>query len=283
MSARRWAREPVVHFVVLGGLLFGLDAAVGQPAPSEPAPVGVTAAERRLVLGPDVQAAVAERWRTAHGRAPSDAELQRELDAWRDQEILYQEGLRLGLDRGDPAVRDRVAGKMAQALGDGVVVPEPTEDELRAWFARHPDRWSRPARIDFTHVFVAGADAAARARAEELRGRLANGAEPARLGDTFQGGRRYRARRLEDLAETFGDGFVAAVTGDATADADTWRLAPSRFGWHVVRIDRRTAAEAPAFEAVRDHVLKDWKDERRRALQATAMDELRARWTVESP
>lgn len=281
--SRRWLREPLVHFLAVGALLFAIDALRSGTAPATPAPRAArpaAAEDRHIVLDGEVRAGIVERWRTTMGVEPTAAQIERELDRWRDEEILYREGLRLGLDRGDPAVRERVARKMAQAVGAQAVVPEPTEDELRAWFDQHPERWARPAAIDFTHVFVAGNDAAARARADELHGRLVEGAEPARLGDTFQGGRRYRRRKLEDLAQTFGDRFA---DGLRAATVGGWQVVESRFGWHVVRLDARIAAEVPTFDAIRADVRKDWQDERRRALQEAAMGELRARWTVVGP
>lgn len=288
----RWWREPVLHFALIGAALFALDAAVtGRDATSEgPAPTDDAATagdrrlasegERRLVIGAEIRAELVERWRATHDREPTPAEIEAEIQRWRDDEILYREGLRLGIDRGDPVVRERIASKMAKAVGARVIVPEPADEELRAWFERNGERWARPELVDFTQVYVTGSDDAARARAEAILAQLGEGADPARLGDTFQGGRRYRRRKLDDLAGTFGDPFVAVVRALAP---DRWQLAPSRFGWHVVRVDRRTAAAAPSFDEVRADVRKDWQDERRRALQEEAMAELRQRWTVVTP
>lgn len=271
--APRWLREPVVHFLIVGASLFALDHLLRGAHEGE---------SSRLEVGPDVRASIAERWRTSRGAEPTEEDLARELESWKDEEILYREGLRRGLDRGDPAVRERIARKMAQALTATVVVPEPSEDELRAWHEEHAVRWQKPEAVDFTHVFIDGSGSEARARAEGILEQVTSGADPARLGDTFQGGRRYRRRKLDDLASIFGDDLVTALR-DAAAEGpppSTWRVVASRFGWHVVRLDGRTAGRAPPFEEVRADVRKDWLDARRDALTAEAMRELRARWTV---
>jgi hypothetical protein len=272
--APRWLREPVVHFLIVGAALFALDHVLGRAEEEE--------TSSRVEVGPDVRASIAERWRTSRGAEPTAEDLAREVEAWKDEEILYREGVRRGLDRGDPAVRERIARKMAQALTATVVVPEPSEEELRAWHAEHAERWQKAEAVDFTHVFVDGSGADARARAETILEQVTAGAEPARLGDTFQGGRRYRRRKLEDVAATFGDEFATALR-DAVAEGSppsAWRVVGSRFGWHVLRLDGRTAGGAPSFEEVRADVRKDWLDARRDALAAEAMRELRARWTV---
>ncbi len=259
---------------MVGAALFALDHGLRRAEQVE--------ASSRVEVGLDVRASLAERWRTSRGAEPSAEELEREVEAWKDEEILYREGVRRGLDRGDPAVRERIARKMGQALAATVVVPEPSEGELRAWYAEHAARWQKAEAVDFTHVFVDGSGDEARARAERILAQVAAGAEPARLGDTFQGGRRYRRRKLEDLAATFGDAFATALR-EAVSEGpppSAWRVVGSRFGWHVVRLDGRSAAEAPPFDEVVADVRKDWLDARRDALATEAMRDLRARWTV---
>src|SRR5687767_6364989 len=98
---------------------------------------------------------------------------------------------------------------MSYVLEQAVIIPEPGDAQLRAWFDKHRDRWAVPSRIDFTHVFVA--DRSAGARLDDFARLLASGAPPDGLGDAFPGGRRYRGRKLADLAAAFGDEFVAGL------------------------------------------------------------------------
>ena len=126
-------------------------------------------------------------------------------------------------------------------------------------------------------MFVAGTDDTAQARAQDFGRLLEGGADPDGLGDTYAGGRRFRSRRIAELAERFGVAFVAGI--DAQPEG-TWALRRSDEGFHVVRIDRRTSAGAPDLDAVRDAVRHDWQQASRDAGMQQAKQELRTRWEI---
>lgn len=270
LSVRALAREPLLHFLVAGAALFGLHHALARGD-------GGAEGAARIVVDRGVRAELADAIAHRYGRPATEAEVDAAIDAWIDEEVLYREALERGLDQGDPRVRALVASTMDSVIGAALHVPEPTEAELRAAFDADPSRWAREARIDFTHVFVNGQDEAARARIDELAAQLANGASPAGLGDTFSGGRRYRGRRVEDLAEQLGPDFASGLEEQPLG---TWAVRPSRFGWHVVRIDARRAGAAGDFETSRAAIEDAWRDERRRALRLERIEELRARWEI---
>jgi hypothetical protein len=274
------AREPLVHFLAIGVVLFAVHAWRGEPAAPRPEAPAVVAAERAVVVDGAAQAVIAERATRRLGRAPDAAELADETERWIDEEILYHEAIARGLDRDDPMIHERIASRMAYVLEQAIVVPEPDEASLRAWFDAHGDRWDVPERVDFVHVFVAGDDAAARARRDELAAQLAAGAAPERLGDRFSGGHRYRGRRLEDLARAFGDAFADGLLAQAPG---TWQPRASRHGLHLVRLDRVEPARVADFAAARLDVRKAWIDERRAAELAAALGELRRGWEIVRP
>src|SRR3954467_8131687 len=81
-----WLREPLVHFAVLGGLLFAVDhfisSRVGDP--------------HTIVVGADVDKNAIDIFRAARGRAPNSDELFALRRVWLDNEVLYREGVALG-------------------------------------------------------------------------------------------------------------------------------------------------------------------------------------------
>lgn len=283
------AREPLVHFVVIGAALFAIDAwrspaaertapeAAPAPAPA-PATPSPAAGPRAIVIDAAVREQIAANAERRLGRPPTAGELATETEHWIDEEVLYREAVARGLDRDDPIIHQRIAGRMSYVLEQAASIPEPTEAELRAWFDTHRDRWAVAEHVDFTHVFVAGTDAAADARATELAAALAGGAAPERLGDRFSGGHRYRGRKIADLTLAFGDEFA---DGLATQPPGTWVRRRSRHGLHVVRVDRVDAARAADFARARLDVRKEWLDARRAKDLAAAIRGLRDGWTIE--
>jgi hypothetical protein len=181
------------------------------------------------------------------------------------------------LDREDALVRARVALATSYVLSESAVVDEPSEDALRAYFETHRADYADEARVDFTQVFVSSVHTDADARALELLGLLEAGASPNGLGDVFPGGRRFRLRRLEQLEESFGPELARSV---AALEIGTWARTSSRFGVHLVRVDRRTTARAPSFEDARTDVRDALVRESRDAAVERAVATLRARWEI---
>ena len=278
-TLRALAREPVVHFAIIGAVLFGLDAAVsrGKPAGDEAARGPLAVPSEPLVVDETVRATLVEHWARTHPAPPSETELRALVDAWIDDELLYREGLARGLADNDPRIRERVISQMRYVLESRLPTPEPTDAELKAWFRDHADRYTRPERVDFTQVFVEGTGDASEARAHELLRLLEGGADPNGLGDRFAGGRRFRGRRLSDLADRFGDPFVEGMQSQAPG---TWSLRRSPFGMHLVRIDRWSAGEAPSFDMALDEVRHDWVQAQRESALQQAKQDLRSRWQV---
>jgi len=282
MSWKTLVREPLLHFVAIGAVLFAIDAWRSSDAPAvEPAPAPAAApapsgAHAPIVVDADRRKRIAAQADQRLGRPATAPEVEAELERWIDEEVLFREAVARGLERDDPVIHQRIASRMSYVLEQSVIIPEPGDAELRAWFDKHRERWAVPSRIDFTHVFVA--DRTATARIDDFARLLASGAPADGLGDAFPGGRRYRGRKIDDLAAAFGDVFVAGL---AAQPVGTWQRRTSRHGLHLVRVDRVETARDADFAAARLDIRKDWLEERRATELAAAIRRLRAGWEVE--
>jgi hypothetical protein len=167
-----------------------------------------------------------------------------------EDELLYREGLRLGFDRDDPVVRQRVIQKVLFLSEEmaGANVP-PGEADLMAFFERTRARWSKPERVHLIHVF-ASTEARAAALATALEKHAAADVPPP-VGEPFPLARSFSGTR-DRLAADYGAEF---------ADA-TFSLAPdrfsgpirSRFGWHLVKVLSHDVAAAATFADVHDQL-----------------------------
>jgi hypothetical protein len=266
---RRLLREPLLHVVVLGVLLFALNRAVAPPG-----------ADEEIVVPPDAIAAMREEFRRRTNRVPSATDEQAMLERWIDDEVLVREALALGLDRGDAVVRRRLIQKMEYLIENTEPVAAPTDAELATYLAANAARYAAPARVSLTHVFVsaqrAGAGAADEAAA--LRAQLEAGADPSGLGDPFPRGGEVRLHSQAELASTFGAAFAAEVV---RLTEGAWSPPiRSSFGVHVVRVTEKRAGAEPTLAAVRAQVERDWREDRRRLLDREARARLRARYHV---
>ena len=261
--ARSILREPLVRFLLIGVVLFGVVSA----ARSLQRPVvRIDEAELRQIVA---------YWEAQAQRPPTREELNAMLRERIDEELLALEAVRLGMDRDDLIIRRRLAQKMAFASEDLAPVPEPTEADLRAWYAAHPQDYLKPAAATFRHVFFSddspGAEAVARA---------ALGSEdPQASGQPFALPLSYVGVDLRDIARDYGPDFPARVEAAATG---RW-TGPFRsaYGWHLLRVEARKAESQAPFEEVRAEVAEAWKADRRKAGNAEFIRDLRRRYRVE--
>lgn len=264
---RRALREPLLHFALLGTALFGAWH-VGQAR---------TASEQAatIVVSRATQARLATELETKLRRPPSEAELAAAIERWSDGELLYREGLALGLDRDDPVVRQRVIQKM-EFVGDNLELPaEPDEATLRAYLEERPERFTGPPRYDFVLVSLARApDELDDARAQQVLAQLRAGADPKTVGGRFASGRLFSAA---NLAGTYGPELAAAVTELPPGE---WGLLAVARGWTLVSLQAVHPGEAAAFENVRNRVLLDWKSTQRGLAREQQLEALRGRYAV---
>jgi len=270
---KRLLAEPLLHFLLLAAALFWLDAALRR-APSGDAPGG------ELVVTRDRIANLADGFARQWGRAPSEEELAAMVQDFVREEVLMREALRLGLDRDDAIVRRRLAQKMEFLSEDLVAMAEPTDDDLRAFLAAHPERFRTPARFTFSQVHLdpkkrgdalrADADALLRA----LRaGGAARGASDSRMLDSEQ-----RDVARHEVEASFGPEFAVRL---AELPLGSWEgPVPSGYGVHLVRVERRVLGEVPPLADVRAAVVREWTAAKRTELKRAQLEGLLARYRV---
>jgi hypothetical protein len=272
VDAVRLARHPLLHFLLLGALLFTADRARAPQAPR--LPDGRSAEQvlldEALARGYERSDPIARRrlQRNARFLHPDDP---------RDDEALLQEAYALGLQRSDLVVRRRLIQKMKLLAWSRADADEPGEPELRAAFALRPARWREPARVRISHVYLSrdarGPRLESDARALEplLEGRSPDDA--AALGDPFLLGAQLPALREAELAARLG-GDLARVA--LAAQPGRWSgPARSAYGAHWIWVHQRWPARDLAFEEARPALRSQLRRQRRDQAVRRLVGELR--------
>lgn len=256
-----WAREPLLHFLLLGAALFGVDRLInrGQGDANE------------IVISAEVSEEARQLFKAKRGQEPNAEELAALRKLWLDNEVLYREGLALQLDKGDTGIRERVIFKALSVIDGGTQLPPVTDDILRDWFEQRRAKYDEPARFDFQEAVLEGnaGEAAVRAFVEQL-----NLGTP---GDAKAGLRVFKGRPHSNLLQSYGQDFAQALEG---ASPGTWRALKSRDGWHAVRLEATSAAKPASFEALRGVVLQDWTDATLAEQRSAAVAALAKKYTV---
>jgi hypothetical protein len=264
---RALARRPMLHFVVLGAIVFGI-----ARRPADDRTIHVDA--RRL-------AALSTEGAKRSGHAPTEEEKQRVVASAIEDELLVREARRLGLDENDEIVRQRLIQKMLFFLEDlGGASRTPDEPALRAFFAANRDRYHSPAHLRFVQVY-----ATSQARARELVSPVAEfertSADAAALppvGDPLPVARSFDGS-APDAAAVYGASFVAALT---SLPAGRWsEPIPSGVGWHLVKLLERRDERPASFEDVRGRVPLDYLIDRRERAVHDHLSAALARYAVD--
>ncbi|MGH6786964.1 MAG: peptidyl-prolyl cis-trans isomerase [Novosphingobium sp.] len=238
-------REPLVHFLIAGALVF--TALSGRPA--DPG-------ERRIVVDEAVVTRLVERWTQSFRRPPSQGEIDGLIRDYVRDQVYYREALRLGLDRDDEVVVKRMRNKMVALAAAEAEAREPSEAELQALLDRDPGRYAAEARYDFEQVYLGPDNANGRGAADAAVAALNAGGSSASLGVPSPLPARFTATALGEVAERFGDDFAAGLAG---LQVGRWAGLSSGLGLHAVRVTARSVPASHTLAAVRQRLTNDWR------------------------
>jgi len=252
-------REPLLHFCILGGLIFAVDHVLHPPAQDD----------KTIVVTKSMQQAFIRGFSEDGDRTPTADQLNNMIDSWVGSEILYREGKALSVDKGDDMIRDRIAFKLQTLLFDQVQLENPSDEQLRAFFEKNRNRFDQPERVSFL-LTVTSDEATARRQLEDIRAER----ETPEFRDQT---RLFGNRPVDSLSTTFGDEFRTSLLG---LPAGEWRVLKARDGWRIARLDARQPAVPARFEAVRDEVKRMWTTDETRRRAWAAVTRLKSNYDV---
>src|SRR3954462_8099174 len=121
-------REPLLHFLIAGDLLFGGYEWLNRSAPTAQAEGSVRIGEGEVRW---LRETFANQWQ----RGPTGEEMNDLLATLIEEELLAREARALGLDQNDTIVRRRLAQKLTFLVEDTSRIADPSDDELRRFYA----------------------------------------------------------------------------------------------------------------------------------------------------
>jgi peptidyl-prolyl cis-trans isomerase C len=277
---KRVLREPLLHFLFLGVALFGIYAWMHRGR-------GGVESSKQIALTLDDLQLMESYFESQWHRPPTPAEFQAMVEDKVREEVLYREGLAMGLDKDDTVVKRRMAQKMQFLAEDVAAAHEPSPTELKAWFEKNRSKFALPSRYSFRHLYFSPDKRGKNARedAASVLAKIAGQPEDSRFavssGDSFMFQDYYGDRTPEAIAKEFGPPFAVAIE---KLKPGSWQgPIESGYGWHLVFVDTVIPGRIPALEEIESDVKTAWLNEQKATAWQKAYAEMRARYTVLLP
>ena len=308
---KRLLAEPLLHFALLGGLLF-FTGAYWKPWLAD------LGSEQSITITHTVKQRLAQNWFQQTGQAPSDTQMAALVQQHIADEVLFREALRLNLHENDPVIQLRLAKNMqfvdqsesspeqlvdaALALGmleSDLVVRRRliqrmqhhiesqvsvSQAEVLRYLQDHDAVSNKPTRYNFRHIFFSNDPANTQTpviRAQRIHSQLEtrpDEAEKQNLGDAFALGQSFKHLSANEIRQQFGEAMAEQIT---QAETGSW-LGPvsSYYGQHLIKVDTAiTPQSSPSLAERKKAIATVFKQKERRALQ-TAIQDLQKRYRI---
>jgi len=271
---KRWLREPLLHFLLIGAALFILYGLQNdQPADDS----------RRIIIAESDIDRLSALWEKKWQRLPTREELDGMINAQIREEVLYREALAMGLDQNDSIVRRRLAQKLEFIFSDLASQVQPSDVELSEYLAANSERFETPARISFRQIYL-NRDKRGDRTESDAKHLLVELIQPdstvdiLAAGDPFMFGQQHENLTEHNVARLFGKNFSGKLF---KLPAGGWQgPVLSGYGLHLVQINGKATASMPELSAVRNKVLNEWLALQRRTMNEAFYQSLLTRYEI---
>jgi hypothetical protein len=259
---QRAIREPLTHFLILGALIFAADALF----------LSVRGDPQEIVITKETYAEARGAFVAGMNREPTAAELKVLTDRWVDNEVLFREGLALGMDRGDQAMKDRVVFKVLTAAQSGLALPKIDDAGLQKWFESRRDQYDLPARYSFEEAVLSTSDSTP----EKLKNFVTalNAQQAPELESSL---RIFKDRPKPNLDQSYGVAFAEAL---AKQTMGTWVVLQTQEGYRAIRLTALTPGREVSYDELKERVYTDWKEFTSSQLTKNAIREIAKKYRI---
>ena len=259
---KRFKQEPLLIFTAIALLIFAGDYVISL-SKEDP---------KAIVITPEIRQEVRQIYANALKREPTPGDMKVLMERWVDNEVLYREGLALGLDKGDSSIRERVIFKALSVTQAEINLPKLDENGLQKWFNEHADQYDSPALIHFQEAVVSG-----KPTDVELKNFVSalNGKGKSDLDSTLE---IFRDRPRFTIVDGYGEDFSKAL--EQLPPGGEWQLLDSKAGSRIVQLISVKPGDKANFESMKAKVYTDWKNQTAAELSTKAIREMGKKYKI---
>jgi hypothetical protein len=268
---KHWHKEPLLHFLIIGAVIFVVFSIVNKDE--------IDISGNKIVVTAAEVERLSDNWSKKWNRPPTETELQGLVESYIKEEVYYREALALGLDKNDTILRRRLMQKMEFLSNDLAELNQPDESALNKYFLDNQEKYKLPARVSFTHIYFSLDKRGAKAfeDAKNLLSQLNDLSAPEK-GDSFMLQYDFNQETPFEVARLFGTGFAEQLF---TLETNTWQgPIESGYGLHLVRISEKIDSRTPELASVIEKVRTDLMFEQRKKMNKEIYERFKERYEI---
>ena len=233
--------EPLLHFLLLGGLLFLFYALSTSDE----------AYDNSIVISKEKIEKLTSVWEKKSLSIITAKEKQKLIDKEIYRSVLYKEALKTGLEINDDYLKSHLADKMAFVLYDTYTLETPSDEVLKKFMQKNPKNYREQAKITFRHKFMGESET------------------------TFEN--EYTVNEFE-ADNIFGRAFSEELF-KLEVDSKVQML-ESDYGIHEIIITHKPKGVLKAFSEVKEDVKKDYLNIQREAKNKAIYEKLKSEYSI---
>jgi hypothetical protein len=191
-------------------------------------------------------------WEKKSMSVASDKERQKIIDKEVYDTVLYNEALKIGLDKNDMDIRKHLITKMAFVTYDTSELPKPSDEVLKKFMIENPKKYRQEEKISFTQNFMGV--------------------------DTTHFEKTYTLSKFE-ASTVFGDAFSKALF-ELNKDGKTHKI-ESAYGVHDVQVVAKSKVALKPFESVKEELEADYLNKQREAHNKVSYEALKSKYNID--
>ena len=275
ITTKRLFSEPLIHFLILGMLLFLLTSYVRQYRDKQ---------SREIIVDNERIRMMVMNYKTQTGDLPNKEQLDAMIENYIREEISYREAKKMGLDKDDEIIRRRLSQKFDFIQTDLAEGEQPSDQDLKDFYRRHPGLFQTETTVNFSHIYFSTdnkTDNDAKQKALTVLQQLRNSKlhRAPEKGDRFPLQYDYTEQAAVDIQQNFGE--KAILDSLFKAPVNTW-VGPvqSGYGWHLVFISKRNNATEIPFDSIKETVKAKWLEATKSAQNKKVFDQLGEKYII---
>ncbi len=259
---KKLIRQPLIHFLLIGATFFGLfqlaadEGVDGKTIVVDESALMTYFQYRSKAFNPEIF--------RAKMASMSEEELQRLIEEYVREEVLFREAAAMDLDKDDYIIKRRMIQKI-EFISQGIAetVAELTTQDLEQYYEDNKDKYYLQPFATFTHVFFEqdkwgeSTEKMAQAELAFLNANNVPFSAAVSRGDRFYYHTNYVDRDPEYVASHFGALMANAIFAAQASDSQWIGPLQSEYGYHLVMVTTNEPGRYPDISEVERRVTDD--------------------------